>query len=58
MENRIVRRWNINPIGWKGDILVMRKGLVHELVNFRGGDVSLADFAVKRFVLELNEEYS
>ncbi|KAF8223741.1 hypothetical protein L208DRAFT_1315438, partial [Tricholoma matsutake] len=35
---------------WKGDILVMRKGLVHEFAGFCGGDAVLADFMVKRLV--------
>lgn len=48
-SNRIVEGWK-NGANWKGDILVMRKGLVHEFVGFRGGDAALADFAVKRLV--------
>jgi hypothetical protein len=45
--NLIVEQWNIGR-SWKGDILVMRKGLVHDFVSLRGGDAALADFAVKR----------
>ena len=33
---------------WKGDIVVMRKGVIHELVNIRAKDATLADFAVKK----------
>jgi len=33
---------------WKGDIVVMRKGISDELVNIRANDASLADFAVKK----------
>jgi hypothetical protein len=47
--NRIVEGWK-NGGSWRGDILIMRKGLVHEFVGFRGGDAALADFAVKRLV--------
>ncbi|KAF8219485.1 hypothetical protein L208DRAFT_1339743, partial [Tricholoma matsutake] len=48
-SNRIVKGWK-NGASWKGDILVMRKGLVHEFVGFHGGDAALADFTVKRLV--------
>ena len=47
--NKIVQGWN-NGASWKGDILVMRKGLVHEFVSLRGGDAALTDFAVKQLV--------
>ena len=33
---------------WKGDIVVMRKGISHEFVNIFPKDVSLADFAVEK----------
>ncbi|KAF8226570.1 hypothetical protein L208DRAFT_1301342, partial [Tricholoma matsutake] len=31
-SNKIVEGWN-NGASWKGDILVMHKGLVHEFVS-------------------------
>ena len=33
---------------WKGNIVLMRKGISHELVNIHTSDASLADFAVKK----------
>ena len=33
---------------WKGDILIMRSGKKRAVVNMRGRDAGLADFAVKR----------
>ena len=45
-SNGIVQKWTKMP--WKGDIVVMRKGISHELVNICASDASLADFAVKR----------
>jgi hypothetical protein len=47
-ENEIVQGWNVGAT-WRGDILVMRKGVRHEVVNLRGkSDRRLADFAVKK----------
>lgn len=46
--NETLRR-KIHPeIRWRGDIVVMRKGMREEVVNFRSGDIPLADFAVKK----------
>lgn len=35
---------------WKGDIVVMRKGIIpeDEVINMRGSDVELMNFAVKK----------
>ena len=44
-SNGILERWNMP---WKGDIVVMRKGISDEVVNIRANDASLADFAVKK----------
>jgi len=44
-SNGILEGWNMP---WKGDIVVMRKGISHELVNIRANDASLADFVVKK----------
>jgi hypothetical protein len=33
---------------WRGDIIVMRAGLVGNVVNMRSGDSQLADFVVKK----------
>ncbi|KAF8880256.1 hypothetical protein BD779DRAFT_1446341 [Infundibulicybe gibba] len=46
-SNKIVKRWNTGVV-WRGDIVVMRKGTTYDVVNLRGADASLADFAVKR----------
>lgn len=46
-KNRIVQRWTLGVL-WKGDILVMRKGVAHEVVNMRGKDANLIDYAIKR----------
>ncbi|KAF8809197.1 kinase-like protein [Phlegmacium glaucopus] len=43
--NGMIERWTNMP--WKGDIVVMRKGISRELVNICAKDASLADFAVK-----------
>ncbi|KAF8874089.1 hypothetical protein BD779DRAFT_1451188, partial [Infundibulicybe gibba] len=45
--NKIIQRWSPART-WRGDILVMRKGVSHDLVNLHGGDGALADFAVKK----------
>lgn len=45
--NKIVNKWN-NGNTWRRDILIMRKGVLHEFVSMRSGDASLADLAVKR----------
>ena len=47
--NKIIQGWN-NGASWKGDILVMCKGLVHKFVSLQGGDAALTDFAVKQLV--------
>ncbi|KAF8055446.1 hypothetical protein FPV67DRAFT_1435785 [Lyophyllum atratum] len=46
-RNRIIARWGIGQ-GWKGDIVIMRKGVVHEFVGLRSRDARLADFAVRK----------
>lgn len=45
-QNRIVQQWG--NASWNGDIVLMRKGVVHELVNMRKGDAELANFAVRK----------
>ncbi|KAF8230001.1 hypothetical protein L208DRAFT_1283944, partial [Tricholoma matsutake] len=51
VKNHKQLRYNrINGASWKGDILVMHKGLVHEFVGFWGGDAAQANFMVKRLV--------
>lgn len=45
-QNGIIQRWT--GAGWKGDIVVMRKGVIEDFVSLRGGDHRLADFAVKK----------
>ncbi|KAF8239853.1 hypothetical protein L208DRAFT_1235610, partial [Tricholoma matsutake] len=52
-SNRIVEGWK-NGASWKGDILVMRKGLVHEFVGFHGGDGQLCGEEVS--TLQLNSQ--
>lgn len=41
--NEVVQRWN-NGGSWRGDIVAMKKGKVHEIVNLSQRDVSLVDF--------------
>lgn len=45
--NGVVQRWN-NGLSWRGDIVALKKGRVHEIVNLSRRDVLLADFAVKQ----------
>lgn len=35
-------------LGWKGDVVVLRVGKKHTVVNMRGRDAGLADFVVQR----------
>lgn len=46
-QNNVVRNWQIQHL-WRGDIAVCRKGCRKAFVNLRGGDASIADYAVKR----------
>ncbi|KAF8057801.1 hypothetical protein FPV67DRAFT_1455888 [Lyophyllum atratum] len=45
--NDIIAGWGVG-MGWKGDIVVMRKGIMHDFVNMQTRDIPLADFAVRR----------
>jgi hypothetical protein len=40
---------------WKGDIIIMRVGVDHRrVVNMRGRDAKLADFILKKCVLNVS----
>ncbi|KAJ8472990.1 hypothetical protein ONZ45_g16457 [Pleurotus djamor] len=49
IENRAVQRL-VPASGWKGDVVVLRKGTTAEFVSMRAGDVKRIDYVVRMYV--------
>ncbi|KAF8963372.1 hypothetical protein BDZ97DRAFT_1919811 [Flammula alnicola] len=52
-QNESIRRWKNSH--WKGDVVVMKKGLSDELVNLGPRDGHLADYAAKKFIQRVQQ---